>query len=82
MKSKFLLTLVIAATTVTFGSAYADDTDIYVNQGAALPPESEPLVMFSLDYRPNLGSTACNGGVCDTLIAEGYMSPTGPLYLF
>jgi type IV pilus assembly protein PilY1 len=82
MKSKLLLTLAIAATTVTFGSAYADDTDIYVNQGATLPPESEPMVMFSLDYRPNLGATACNGNECDTLIAEGYMSPTGPYVFF
>ena len=82
VKTKLLLTLAIAATTVTFGSAYADDTDIYVNQGASLPSESEPLVMFSLDYRPNLGSTACNGGECATLIAEGYMSPTGPYEFF
>jgi hypothetical protein len=78
MKNKLLLTLAIAASTAMFGSAYADDTDIYVNQGNSLPPESEPMVMFSLDYRPNLGSTACNGNECDTLIAEGYMSPTGP----
>ncbi len=80
MKSKLLLTLTIAA--AMFGSAYADDTDIYVNQGASLPPESMPMVMFSLDYRPNLGSTACNGNECDTLIAEGYMKPTGPYVFF
>jgi type IV pilus assembly protein PilY1 len=64
------------------GSVNADDTDVYINAGAGLPPNSEPLVMFSLDYRPNLGSTACNGGACDTLIAEGYMSPTGPYTFF
>jgi hypothetical protein len=57
MKSKLLLTLAVAATTVTFGSAYADDTDIYVDQGNSLPPDSEPMVMFSLDYRPNLAAT-------------------------
>ena len=82
MKSKLLLTLAIAATTVTFGNAYADDTDVYINRGAGLPPDSEPMVMFSLDYRPNLGSTACNGSECDTLIAEGYMKPTGPYIFF
>lgn len=35
----------------------ADDTDIYVRNTPA--PESVPLVMFTLDYRPNLGSTIC-----------------------
>jgi type IV pilus assembly protein PilY1 len=40
------------------------------------------MVMFSLDYRPNLGSTACNGGACNTLIAEGYMKPYGPYTFF
>lgn len=64
------------------GPLWADDTDVYMNGGAGLPANSEPLVMFSLDYRPNLGSTACNGGACNTLIAEGYMSPTGPYTFF
>lgn len=82
MKTKLLLTLAIAAITVTCGSANADDIDVYMNSGAGLPPNSEPMVMFSLDYRPNLGSTACQGGVCDTLIAEGYMSATGPYTFF
>ena len=82
MKTKLLLTLAIAATTVTCGSAYADDTDVYSNVGSGLPDNSEPMVMFSLDYRPNLGSTACNGGVCNTLIAEGYMAPAGPYVFF
>lgn len=36
--------------------AIADDTDIYLNP--SVPSGSEPLVMFSLDYRPNLTSTA------------------------
>ena len=44
----------------TSSVALADDTDVYLNPGAGLPPGSEPMVMFSLDYRPNLGSTACN----------------------
>lgn len=65
-------------TTVVFG----DDTDIYLNPGSGLPAGSEPMVMFSLDYRPNLASTACNGTECDTLIAEGYLSPTGPYTFF
>jgi type IV pilus assembly protein PilY1 len=60
----------------------ADDTDIYINPGAGLPVGSEPMVMFSLDYRPNLGSTACNGTECDQLIAEGWLRPQGPYTFF
>ena len=39
-------------------SALADDVEIYFNysDGSA----GVPLVMFSLDYRPNLGSNICN----------------------
>ena len=36
----------------------ADDTDIYIDPKT--PEASEPLVMFSLDYRSNLGSTICS----------------------
>jgi hypothetical protein len=37
--------------------------------------------MFSLDYFPNLGSTACQGSECDGLIAEGYL-PVKASYTF
>jgi len=80
--SKLLLTTSLAALVLVTGAAHADDTDVYINPGAGLPSGSEPMVMFSLDYRPNLGSTACNGNECDTLIAEGYMSATGPYTFF
>jgi type IV pilus assembly protein PilY1 len=40
-------------------SARADDTDVYLNP--EVPTGAEPLVMFTLDYRPNLGSTQCTG---------------------
>ncbi|MDH3547423.1 MAG: hypothetical protein OEN22_10000, partial [Gammaproteobacteria bacterium] len=79
---KISLMLSLAALIFVIGSAQADDTDVYLNPGAGLPEGSEPMVMFSLDYRPNLGSSACTGGECDQLIAEGYMSPTGPYTLF
>ena len=59
----------------------ADDTDVYLNVGAGLPAGSEPMIIFSLDYRPNLGSTVCNGSECDTLIAEGYMKTLRALWL-
>lgn len=85
MKPKFLkasITTALASLIFTIGSAHADDTDVYMNPGAGLPAGSEPMVMFSLDYRPNLGSTACNGSDCDTLINEGYMPVQGSYTFF
>jgi len=79
---KLTVMAAIAAVVCTAGTAHADDTDVYLNPGSGLPSGSEPMVMFSLDYRPNLGATACNGNECDTLIAEGYMSPYGPYTFF
>lgn len=82
MKTKIALSTAMAALIMTVGTARADDTDVYINRGSSLPSDSMPMVMFSLDYRPNLGSTACGQGECDKLIAEGYMSPTGPYTFF
>jgi type IV pilus assembly protein PilY1 len=62
------------------GVGLADDTDIYINNTPA--PGGEPMVMFSLDYRPNLGSTACQGNTCATLIAEGYLPVQGSYTFF
>jgi type IV pilus assembly protein PilY1 len=76
METRFLkaaLTTSLTALIFTIGSASADDTDVYMNPGNGLPDGSEPKVMFSLDYRPNLGSRACTGDECETLIEEGYM---------
>ncbi|HEY5641673.1 MAG TPA: PilC/PilY family type IV pilus protein [Woeseiaceae bacterium] len=80
--TKFSLAALLAALVIVTGTTRADDTDVYMNPGAGLPPGSEPMVMFSLDYRPNLGSTACNGNECDTLIKEGYMPESGPYTFF
>ena len=79
---KISLTIAFAMLVMSVGTARGDDTDVYMNAGSGLPSGSEPMVMFSLDYRPNLGSSACSGGECDTLIDEGYMSPTGPYTFF
>ncbi len=79
---KIAVTTALAVLVCGSGTVRADDTDVYINPGSGLPDGSEPMVMFSLDYRPNLGSTACNGNECDSLIAEGYMSPTGPYTFF
>lgn len=62
--------------------AMADDTDIYLNSGSGLPAGSEPIVMFTLDYRPNLASTACNDSECDSLIQEGYLDSSGSYTFF
>ena len=73
----------IIATTIGLSLAcpvLADDTDIYLNPSVAAG--AEPLVMFTLDYRPNLTSTVCGGTECDSLIAEGYLPPTGPYNFF
>jgi len=79
---KLFLITVFTVLVTAVGTTNADDTDVYMNPGSGLPPGSEPMVMFSLDYRPNLGSTACNGTECDKLIAEGFMSATGPYTFF
>jgi type IV pilus assembly protein PilY1 len=50
----------------------ADDAEIYVNT-RELPEEAMPLVMFSLDYRPNLGATVCTQGECDFLVEAGVL---------
>lgn len=79
---KLIHTTAGAAFAVFCGLALADDTDIYLNVGGGLPEGSEPILMFSLDYRPNLAATACNGTECDALIAEGYMPASGPYTYF
>ncbi len=56
--------------------APADDTDIYLSPQASAA--GTPLVMISLDWRPNLGSTVCQGGVCQDLIDEGFLVPDNP----
>lgn len=60
-------------------AAQGHDTDIYINQNNA--GNSVPLVMFSLDLRPNTGSSACTtaGGTddpCNFLRVE--MNGKGP----
>ena len=82
MYKKLFLSSAVALLIAISGTAQSDDTDVYLNVGSGAPTGSEPMVMFSLDYRANLGSTACNGDTCDTLIKEGYMSPTGPYTFF
>jgi type IV pilus assembly protein PilY1 len=60
--------------------AFADDTDIYLAPRVAAG--GEPMVMLMLDWRPNLASTACQGGECASLISEGYLPSSGPYTFF
>src|SRR5210317_1096024 len=78
---KALITAALASLIFTVGSARADDTDVYMNPGDGLPAGSEPMVMFSLDYRPNLAAAACNNNECDALIEDEYM-PLQESYIF
>ena len=58
----------------------ADDAEIYTNT-KDLPAEAQPLVMFSLDYRPNLGRTVCTSGECQFLV-EADLLPQKDSYTF
>lgn len=60
LKRKFYLALLAAIPVVFAGSVTlkADDTDIYLNSAGS--EVDAPMVMFMLDWRPNLTSTVCN----------------------
>ena len=73
MRREIFLVPVIAFLMFGSGAVRADDTDVYINPGAGLPPGSEPIIMFSLDWRPNLTATACQKGECQFLVDEGYL---------
>jgi type IV pilus assembly protein PilY1 len=70
---KASITTMLSLLIITIGTAHADDTDVYIRPKVDLPPGSEPMVMFSLDYRSNLGSIVCNQGECQTLFEERYL---------
>lgn len=75
----FTLLLATGLTLSASVPAEADDIDVYF-----APPSlvgSEPLVMFSLDYRPNLGSIVCQSGECQFLVDAGYL-PVQASYTF
>ncbi|MFC1683914.1 pilus assembly protein [Pseudomonadota bacterium] len=57
---KLGISLVMAMAVVL--PTWADDVEIFFNVND--PESATPLVMFSLDYRPNLNSTICNLALC------------------
>ena len=76
MNMHSLRTTLLSTALVVFSAApapsVADYAEIYINT-RDLPPEAMPLVMFSLDYRPNLSSTVCQAGECEFLIEAGVL---------
>lgn len=72
-----VMTAAILWTSVAAGANdYPCDTAIYLGEGSR---GGKALVMLSLDLRPNLGSTVCNGSECDFLKAAG--NPEGINYI-
>ena len=76
MFNKFFSLVTASALVLLSAPGQADDIDIYYSTGTAVEG-SEPMVMFSLDWRPNLGSTACGGDECDFLKNETYIDSNG-----
>lgn len=77
MRLRRVIAQIVCIVAVLFtlsGRAWADDTDVYLH--AQVASGAEPLVMFILDYRSNLGSTvSCDvGSTCDELRVEGYLT--------
>ena len=54
-QKKLSFALASACLVMMSGAAQADDIDIYYNSGGSTLPGSEPMVMFSLDWRPEPG---------------------------
>ena len=79
MKAKlFSRTAVALCFSLSSFIAGADDIDIYLNSSSANSSD-EPMAMFSIDWRPNLTATVCNGSSCDyydqyvDLYNDGYL---------
>ncbi len=76
MKNKiFKPAALLLLTLLPQGAIQADDTDIYINQNP--PPGSQPLVMFSIDYRPNLTSTVCTDVTAASCTAATFFRNNG-----
>lgn len=55
----------------------ADDTDLYLDPNSSIG--SEPLVMISLDYRSNLGSTICSSADTTSCPQSKYFRDANPI---
>jgi type IV pilus assembly protein PilY1 len=72
MKTSTRILTVLILTMGLSAGALADDTDIYLDP--LVPSGSRPLVMFTLDFKENLGGPGCAAMNCNTLIADGFLS--------
>ncbi len=79
MNARILLTSLLATVLSAF-PAKAEDTDIYFAKGGSAG--GAPLVLFTLDWRPNLGATVCKGSECDALRTTGYLPSSGSVTFF
>ncbi len=64
--------IALLATLLVGLPAVADDTELYFGKSTSTKPS--PLVMLTLDYRPNLGSTFCSDVSTSCKTAFGYSS--------
>jgi type IV pilus assembly protein PilY1 len=73
MFRKVIVILLSAATMAVPMLASGDDTDIYIDNTRPVRDESLPMVMFSVDYRANLGSTICSDVTAASCTAATYL---------
>lgn len=59
MKNKLIYLLALPALLFTSNTMFGDDTEIYLNTNSELA--GDPLVLLTLDYRPNLTANVCSG---------------------
>ncbi|WP_139557736.1 pilus assembly protein [Methylotetracoccus oryzae] len=59
----------------------ADDTEVYLRRDFGDAGSSQPLVMFTVDWRSNLSSTVCQGTECDGL-RPTYLPASGTVSFF
>jgi type IV pilus assembly protein PilY1 len=59
MKIKLTVLLILPMLLLSTLSSHSDDTEIYLNNDAVLA--GAPLIMLTLDYRPNLTASVCGG---------------------
>lgn len=65
------LSLLVLLGLFVWVQTFADDTEIYLNPSS--PNAADPLVMLTIDWRPNLGSSSCSdftSTACETSVGS------------
>lgn len=52
--------IAFAVACAPLSTTQADDTDVYIDNDRGTTTFSQPMIMFSIDYNPNLNSTICS----------------------